>query len=235
VRPTVLLWDIDGTLIHGAGAGRRAIERAFERRFGRYDVLAFPFDGMTDPIILRQGLAGLGMGDAEIESAMGPVLREYLGVLAEVCADLRTFRVHAGIESALALVRGRANFAVGLGTGNVEQGARLKLAPVGLNDHFSFGGYGSDHRERPRLIAIGADRGAAQLGVPRDECRVVVIGDTPKDVAAAQAIGAESIAVGTGSYTPEMLLAAGATFAFRDLTDPGAETALLEGKAARPS
>jgi phosphoglycolate phosphatase len=198
-------------------------------------VLAFPFDGMTDPIILRQGLAGLGMGDDEIETAMGPVLREYLGVLAEVCADVRTFRVHAGIEAALALVAGRDNFAVGLGTGNVEAGARLKLAPVGLNDHFSFGGYGSDHRDRPKLIAIGADRGAARLGLPREECRVVVIGDTPKDIAAAQAIGAESIAVGTGSYTPEKLLAAGATFAFADLTDPGAATALLEGKAARPS
>jgi phosphoglycolate phosphatase-like HAD superfamily hydrolase len=230
VRPTVLLWDIDGTLIHGAGAGRRAIERAFERRFGRSDVLAFPFDGMTDPIILRQGLAGLGMGDAEIERAIGPTLRDYLAVLAEICADVRTFRVHAGIQAALALVTGRDGFAVGLGTGNVEEGARLKLAPVGLNDHFSFGGYGSDHGDRPQLISIGADRGAQRLGVPRAACRVVVIGDTPKDIAAARANGAESIAVATGSYQCEALLAAGATYAFADLTDPKATVALLEDR-----
>ena len=235
MRPTVLLWDIDGTLIHGAGAGRRAIERTFERRFGRFDVLAFPFDGMTDPIIMRQGLAGLGMSPAEIDKAMAPTLRDYLNVLADVCAEPKTFRLHAGIEAALALVAGRNKFAVGLGTGNVEQGARLKLAPLGINEHFAFGGYGSDHEERPRLIAIGADRGAARLGLPRAECRVVIIGDTPKDIAAAQAIGAESIGVATGSHPREALAALGATFAFADLTDPSAATALLEGKAARPS
>ena len=95
----------------------------------------------------------------------------------------------------------------------------MKLAPVGLNDYFAFGGYGSDHGERQHLIRIGAERGAARLGRPREECRVVVIGDTPKDIAAAQAIGAECLAVATGSYTVEALLAAGATWAMTDLSD----------------
>ena len=237
MRPTVLLWDIDGTLISSAGAGRRAIEKTFQRRFGRDVVLGFRFDGMTDPTILRQGLAGLGLDSDAIEREFAPTLRAYLDTLAEVCAgaEQRSFRIHVGIEAALALVAGRAGFSVGLGTGNVEPGARLKLEPVGLNRHFGFGGYGSDHGDRAQLIAIGADRGAARLGVPRAECRVVVIGDTPKDIAAAQAIGAECIAVATGSFSVAALAAAGATFALANLADPLAATALLEGKAARPS
>ena len=235
MKPTVLLWDIDGTLISTAGIGRRALEGTFERRWGRSDVLQFPFDGMTDPLILRQGMAALGMDAAEIDREFAHTLEIYLDVLAEACVAAQSFRIHAGIEAALALVAGRPGFSVGLGTGNVEPGARLKLAPVGLNRHFSFGGYGSDHGDRAQLIAIGADRGAARLGLPRAECRVVVIGDTPKDIAAAQAIGAESIAVATGSFTVPALAAAGATWALGNLADPLAATLLLEGKSARPS
>jgi phosphoglycolate phosphatase len=235
VRPTVLLWDIDGTLISTAGVGRRALEATFERRWNRCDVLAFPFDGMTDPLILRQGMAAMGMDAAEIDREFGPTLEIYLDVLAEACAVAQSFRIHAGIEAALALVAGRPNFSVGLGTGNVEPGARLKLGPVGLNRYFEFGGFGSDHGDRAQLIGIGANRGAARLGLPRAECRVVVIGDTPKDIAAAQAIGAESIAVATGSFDVAALAAAGATWALANLADPMAATALIEGKAARPS
>ena len=235
--PTVLLWDIDGTLISTAGAGRRAIENTFQRRFGRTDVLAFPFDGMTDPIILERALAALGMDAATIARELEPTLRDYVAVLGEICAHesavARSFRVHVGIEAALELCAERPGFSVGLGTGNVEAGARLKLEAVRLNRYFSFGGYGSDHGDRARLISIGADRGAARLGVPRAACRVVVIGDTPKDIAAARANGAECIAVATGSYSVEALAAAGATFALPNLGDPLATTALLEGKTAR--
>jgi phosphoglycolate phosphatase len=235
VKPTVLLWDIDGTLISTAGAGRRAIEQTFELRFGRADVVKFPFDGMTDPTIMRQGLAALGLSESEVDREFTPTLKLYLDVLTEVCTEARSFRIHAGIEAALALVAGRSGFSVGLGTGNVEAGARLKLRPVGLNDHFAFGGFGSDHGDRARLIGIGADRGAARLGLPRAECRVLVIGDTPKDIAAAKAIGAESLAVATGSYSVDALTAAGATWALPNLDHPQAATVLIEGKAARPS
>ncbi len=232
MRPTVLLWDIDGTLISGGGAGRRAIEQAFQRRFGRSDVFGFPFDGMTDPVILRQGLAAFGLTADEVERELEPTLQIYLDVLAEVCSGAKSFRIHAGIEAALALVSGRDRVAVGLGTGNVEPGARLKLDAVGLNQHFAFGGYGSDHADRPRLIEVGADRGAARLGLPRAACRVVVIGDTPRDISAAQAIGAESIAVATGSFSVEALTAAGATWALPGLDHPDAAQALLGDESA---
>jgi phosphoglycolate phosphatase-like HAD superfamily hydrolase len=227
MRPTVLLWDIDGTLISTAGVGRRAIVATFERRFGRGDVLDFPFDGMTDPVIVRQGLQGLGFTGEEADREVPPTLAQYLLVLEDFCASATGFSIHAGIEEALALVGGKPHVAVGLGTGNVEAGARLKLERVGLNRHFGFGGYGSDHGDRAELLAVGAERGAARLGLPRERCRVVVIGDTPKDIAAARAIGAESLAVATGSFKVDALLAQGASHAFQNLADPQAAAVLL--------
>jgi phosphoglycolate phosphatase len=227
VRPTVFLWDIDGTLISTAGAGRRALVDTFQRRFGRGDVLGFPFDGMTDPTILGQGLAALGMDADQIARELPATLAAYVEVLTEICARAREFRIHAGIEAALQATSARPGVATGLGTGNIEIGARLKLEPVGLYRHFQFGGYGSDHPQRPELLAIGADRGAARLGVPRSACRVVIIGDTPKDIAAAQAIGAECVAVATGSFSVPALRDHGATHAFANLADPAAIPALL--------
>ena len=117
--------------------------------------------------------------------------------------------------------------AVGLGTGNIREGARIKLERVGIYDRFAFGGFGCDAEDRTELIRRGAKRGADRLGANRDRCRVVVIGDTPKDVAAAQAIGAECVGVGTGSFSAEQLLAAGARRAFSNLAAAEAREAVL--------
>jgi len=226
-RPTVLLWDIDGTLVTTGGVGRRAVERAFERRHGRADACSrIRFDGMTDRSIARLGLEAIGV--APTDEAIAAVLATYVGELED---ELRLspagqFRVHAGIEAALQAANERG-MAQGLGTGNIALGARLKLEHVGLYRHFDFGGFGSDHELRVELIRLGAARGAQRLGVSVQACRVVVIGDTPKDVDAARGIGAECIGVGTGSYSAEQLLEHGATHAFADLTAPGALPALL--------
>jgi phosphoglycolate phosphatase len=224
-RPTVFLFDIDGTLITTGGAGRRAMERAFGLVHGRPDAMAFPMDGMTDRLIIRMALDHIG--EEASAAAIDRVLDAYVDVLREevaACPDDR-YRVHNGMREAIAEARQRGA-AVGLGTGNIRVGAHVKLARVGLGDAFSFGGFGCDAEDRIALIRIGAQRGAAALGVPLDACRVVVIGDTPKDVAAAQAIGAESVGVGTGHYTPAALVACGATAAFSDLADPDARAAL---------
>ena len=191
MRPTVLLFDIDGTLITTGRSARRAIERAFERHTGFADAFDFPFDGMTDRAIVRTALRNVGL--EATEAAIDAFLPLYLEVLEEELASAPVFRVHRGMERAVDTALERPNFAVGLGTGNVEPGAKAKLRRAGLHDRFAFGGYGSDDEDRPTLIRIGAERGAARLGVPLAECRVVVIGDTPKDVHAARAIGAESI------------------------------------------
>lgn len=229
MRPTVLLFDIDGTLITTGGVGRRALEEALARAHGKRATpyLTFPLDGMTDRAIVRIALWAIGHQPTPAE--IDALLATYVQVLEEnvAQADARAYRLHEGMVRAVdeSMERGCA---VGLGTGNIREGARVKLARVGIYDRFAFGGFGCDHEDRVELIRRGAERGAAQLGMPLAECRVVVIGDTPKDVAAAKGIGAECVGVGTGAFSAEQLLAVGADRAFPDLTAPGALEALLD-------
>lgn len=227
MKPTVLLFDIDGTLITTGGAGRRAIGRAFETVYGRPDACDdFSFSGMTDRAIVRLGLDAIGVtvSSATIDEVIGSYLRLLDEEVARV--DETQYRVHRGMHEAIAA--GHANgCAVGLGTGNVQRGAMTKLRRVALHDQFDFGGFGDDHELRPELIRRGAERGAAKLGKSLDAVRVVVIGDTPKDIDAAKAIGAECVAVATGDHSLEALEQAGATRAFPDLTAAGAVESLL--------
>ena len=153
----------------------------------------------------------------------------YVRHLQDAVAVADRFRVLPGVPELLSALAGRAGLAIGLGTGNVERGARLKLDRARLNHYFPFGGFGSDCEQRSDLLRVGAARGAARLACPREACRVVVIGDTPRDVTAAQAIGAESVVVATGGHTREELRAAEPTALFDDLTDPAVLAAILPG------
>jgi phosphoglycolate phosphatase len=226
-RPTVLLFDLDGTLVTTGGAGRRALERSFEVVYGRNDACSFPLDGMTDRAIVRAALHSIGRdaGEAEIDA----ILVRYVEILAEEVAgvDSNKYRIHRGIEDALDAAAAFPHVALGLGTGNIREGARVKLNRVGIYERFPFGGFGCDHEDRAELLRVGARRGAERLGVLAQNCRVVIVGDTPKDVAAATKLGAESFGVATGRFSTSDLKAAGATFAFADLSEPGALDVLL--------
>ncbi len=231
MRPTVLLFDIDGTLVTTGGAGRRSMNLAFQKLHGRLDACdSFSMSGMTDRAIVRKALDHIGVHPSP--EAISAVIDAYLQFLTEEVprVDERDYRLHPGMREAVEAAHSRKGFAVGLGTGNVREGARIKLERVRIHDRFSFGGFGCDHEDRVELIRHGARSGASQLGVPLEECRVVVIGDTPKDVAAAKGIGATCIGVGTGSFTPEALIASGAEYAFPDFTAREALAALLDGR-----
>ena len=220
-RPTVYLFDIDGTLLATGGAGRQAIDAAFRELWGRPDACAhFSFAGMTDRAIARLGL--LAIGESVTDERIDQLIAAYLHNLEAAVAGSRDYRILPGVHQILAAVRERALGAVGLGTGNVQRGAAIKLARGALGAYFDFGGYGCDHEERAELLRIGAERGAGRLGQPRSACRVVVIGDTLRDVSAALAIGAECIGVGTGGTALEELSRAGAVAVFPDLTSAGA-------------
>lgn len=212
---TILLFDIDGTLIDGRGAGRRAMEAAMAAVCGHDGGLpGLRFAGMTDRAIARAGLRAASRPDDDDD--LQAVLDQYLARLpAELSATPPT--THPGVDALLGVLEGRAQLAVGLGTGNLEPGARLKLSPGRLWPRFAFGGYGSDAEDRAELLAAGIRRGAARLGEDPSACRVVVIGDTPKDVAAARAVGAQCLAVATSFFSVAELLAQGATWAVEDL------------------
>jgi phosphoglycolate phosphatase len=230
MTPTVLLFDVDGTLVTTAGVGRRALEQSFLATYGRTDMLRHVgLNGMTDRAIVRAGLAAIGVPSEgpEAETAIDAILAAYIPRLHAEIAVTPSFTVHRGVVATLAALRARTGVAVGLGTGNIRAGAEAKVGRAGILEHFRFGGYGCDHEDRGELLRIGAERGAAQLGTSIDACRVVVIGDTPRDVAAARAIGAESVGVGTSGFRAADLLASGATHAVDDLTDPRLLTMLL--------
>ncbi len=227
--PTVLLFDIDETLISTGGAGRKSIELAFADLHQRQDAIStFRLGGMTDRAIVRQGLELIGQPPTD--TAISAVIAKYLEFLARevpmVAAD--KYIVHPGMLDAIAAGK-KMGAAIGLGTGNVKDGAKIKLQRVGLYDSFLFGGFGDDHELRPELIRRGAQRGVKQLRVPWTEARVVVIGDTPHDVAAAHAIEAQCMGVATGGFTIEQLKEAGADWAFENLAAPGAIDVMLDG------
>ncbi len=229
VRPTVLLFDIDGTLIHGDGAGRRAMEAAFAEIVGDASSLReLSFAGMTDPAIVREGLQRAGRHRDDGDDTISAVLMRYLELLHDAIASAAEYRLHAGVIELLDSNAVRSRCAIGLGTGNVERGAMLKLAAVGIADRFAFGGYGSDAEDRVELVAIGAERGARRLGLRRADCRVVVIGDTPRDIAAAHANGAVCLAVATSVFSVRQLREAGAEHVVADLTDPSVAAMLAD-------
>lgn len=226
--PTVLLFDIDGTLITTGGMGRAAIERAVAEELGRpVSRFSFSFGGMVDPVIVRQGLQSLGVEPSD--QVIGEVLKRYLDVLSEEVQMAPVYGVHDGVIDLLDQVSGIDGVAVGLGTGNLEAGARIKLERVALNGYFAFGGYGSDASSRPDLIHRGAQRGAERLGVPLSACRLVIIGDTLKDIDAAHENGGECVAVSTGGSSHEELAAHHPDYLFESLADPFTLAAVLDG------
>ncbi|MCB9555662.1 MAG: HAD hydrolase-like protein [Deltaproteobacteria bacterium] len=214
----IVLFDIDGTLIHSGGAGREAMERALRELTGKDDCCNFAFNGLTDRLIVGQALAAAGK--AADPPAIDAALQRYLNYLPQALQKAKTYRVFdAAVELAQRL-RAQQHIAVGLGTGNIAAGARLKLARGNIEQHFAFGGFGDDGIARADVLQRGAERGLAALGIAPGQAQVVVIGDTTRDVAAACEIGAASIAVLTSGADPQALAESGATLVVDQLDDP---------------
>ncbi len=218
------LFDVDGTLITTAGAGVRALNAAFEDLYGLADGMgAVRPAGMTDPAIVREALVrGLGGRDFRhyepTEEEIARCLEVYVGRLEEIIGRSAEVRAHPGIaELCEALLE--AGWVLGLATGNVERGARIKLVPVNLNRFFPFGGFGSDSEDRPTLVRRGMERAAERRGVAFPAGEVLVVGDTPLDVAAARAVGAKVLSVATGPFGVDELSACRPDYLFENLAD----------------
>ncbi len=218
----LVLFDIDGTILWTNGAGRRAIHAALSAEIGPFSGHDVRFDGKTDPQIVRELLVAAGHPDPDHAGRVDAVCRRYLTLLeSELANGAEQPRVFPGVMELIDLLELRGDCLVGLLTGNLASGARLKLGAAGIDfARFQVGAFGSDAWERSALPPIAAERAEPLMGRRPAGDDVVIIGDTPNDMTCGRELGARAIGVATGSYTVQDLLDAGGEVAFEDLSEP---------------
>jgi phosphoglycolate phosphatase len=221
----LVLFDIDGTLLTARGAPRRAFTRAMLEVYGTTGPIdSHRFDGKTDPQIARELLLAAGMDDARISRGMGALWPAYLRELRlELGAPDHRTHVFPGVHELLRALGSRsADVVLGLLTGNIADGASLKLQSAGIRTAFRVGAFGSDCERRDGLPPVAVERARQEVGVTFSRRDIVIIGDTPADVTCGSALGVRAIAVATGSHGPADLAAAGADVVFGDLAGTAA-------------
>lgn len=224
MRPTLVLFDIDGTLVDTAGAGRLGLEASFRTVFGRDDIERHAsrvrFGGQTDPRIISMIAEEAGIPPADVEARYAELREAYLDALRkELALPNPRRRVMPGVPALLDMLAARPDVFLGLVTGNIEDGARIKLDAFGLNHYFVDGGFSSDHPERGEIARIAHQRLSRRAGFHFPADRVMVIGDTELDVACARANGFRAIAVSSGWASRDHLEAARPDTLLPDLTD----------------
>lgn len=200
---TLILFDIDGTLLTSGGAGERALRTGFRREFGlEEDLSSVRIAGRTDSGIALEVLKKHGL-----ETSQRNIERFFSSYLADLAVELplKPGRVLPGIRELLDLLRPRPHISLGLLTGNLRQGAELKLRHYGLADFFPFGAFADDHHDRNALGPVALSRANLHHGTRFAPEQVWVIGDTEHDIACARAFGAKALGVATGSFSVDFL------------------------------
>lgn len=213
----LVLFDIDGTLIKDSGASRTAYKTALQRAYGfDGDVTRYDFSGKTDPEITYMVMGDAGLSTEEIERGFETLWTTYIGELSRR-ASRDTIQLLDGVTDLLEQLARRDDVVLALLTGNIEPGARLKLAPHALNDYFPFGAFGSDDHRRVELPPIAIERARAALGCDISGRDVVVVGDSIYDVRCGVPHQATTIAVATGKTAAETLRAERPDYLFESL------------------
>lgn len=203
----LLLFDIDGTLLWPGTVPKECMACAMEEVFGsRGDVAKYAFAGKTDLRIVTDIMTQDGYAGSQVQGRMEEVLARYISLLGE---SLRPegMTLYGGTRPLLEALRTIPGVALGLVTGNVEAGARIKLGQFGLNEFFETGAFGNDSIDRDDLPGIALRRAQTRYQQKISAAQVVVIGDSVYDVRSARACGARAVAVATGHTTREVLVA----------------------------
>ena len=217
--PLAIMFDVDGCLISTGGAGARSWRSAFDRLHGvAADIGEFTEAGMTDPEVGRLTFTRV-LGRPPTDREMARLVAVYLERLAEEVEQSPGYRIMPGVESLLPRLTG-AGILLGIVSGAMEAAAHTKLCRGRLNRYFSVGGYGSDSTDRGELTRLAIRRCAIIHGHTVAPERVLVVGDTPRDIEAAHAAGAIAVGVATGKYTVDALRAAGADHVVPTLETP---------------
>jgi phosphoglycolate phosphatase-like HAD superfamily hydrolase len=222
MRNKLVLFDIDGTILLTAGAGRRAIVAAIGEEVGASGAFDdVRFDGKTDPQIVAELLAAAGQQPPFASERVETLCQRYVNLLAQELGRWSArVTVMPGVHALLDRLEAESGVVLGLLTGNLAEGAALKLRSAGLDPaRFLVSAYGSDATDRPDLPPIAARRAQSYFGRVPSGGEVVIIGDTPADVACGRCIGARAIGVATGGYSVADLEMCGAHAVFRDLSE----------------
>ena len=203
----LVLFDIDGTLLNSGGVGRASMQRALAEVFGSAGNPSYRYDGKTDKQIVRDTMRLEGHSDEHIDSRMETLIGLYLdGLRTGVKSGKFHVRPLDGVVELLDALEARKDVVLGLLTGNVEPGARVKLSAAGIDpDRFRINAFGSDHELRPQLPAIAQRRASETLGLDIAGERLIVIGDTPADIDCGRSLGAKAIGIASGHYSVEQL------------------------------
>ncbi len=213
----LILFDVDGTLVWG-GPAKEAFRAAMTAVFGTAgSIEGHEFSGKTDPQIARELLRGAGFEDEDIDAGFPSLWGRYL-VELERRLPKRPLEVLPGVETLLDALEERPELALGLVTGNIAGGAHLKLGSVGLAARFPVGGFGSDAEVREEIPPVALRRAERRWSRSFEASEVVIVGDTPRDVACARAGGHRAVAVATGRIDRSALDGTGADRVFDDLT-----------------
>jgi phosphoglycolate phosphatase-like HAD superfamily hydrolase len=213
---TLLLFDVDGTLLQVNGGVHRAVVRAVSAVTDRsVSTDGVSFSGRTDPNIFRDVLRASGVVDPE--AVLDTVLARYIDAAQDAIRPDHVERL-PGVAPLLSILAERTDVVLGLVTGNVQPIAYHKLRGAGLATYFSVGAFGSDHADRSALPRLAAQRAAAHTGHSFD--RTFVVGDTRHDIYTAHENGARSVAVCTGRFNRSELSSHTPDFLFENLQDP---------------
>ncbi len=218
----LILWDIDGTLVHTGGVGARAIEAGATAAAALLEAPVVPMSGKTDPQILREIFVAAEMTEDRVTEVLPRALAEVERALAAAEADLRDDgRVLPGVLDALAALRDLGGVRQSVVTGNLVANAALKLAAFDLTAFLDLevGAYGSDHADRKHLVPVALERSSRLRGEHYRSSEVWVIGDTANDLACARAAGVRCLLVGTGSSGPDAVRRLDADAILPDLSD----------------
>ncbi len=214
----LILFDIDGTLVRG-GPAKVAFETAMVDIFGTAGAVdSYDFSGKTDPQIARELLEAAGLEDVVIAAGLDGLWDRYISELEAHIGD-NPMRLLPGVAHLIEALEAEPDVALGLVTGNIIRGARVKLESVGLAGSFAVGGYGSDDEIREHLPAIALERAFETWGVRFPAESAVIVGDTPRDVACGKHEGTRTVAVATGRIPRERLETTGADAVFDDFSD----------------
>lgn len=217
--PVAIMFDVDGCLISTGGAGMKSWRYAFDRLHGiPADIAQFTEAGMTDPEVGRLTFVRV-LGRPPTDREMARLLAVYLERLVEEVEQSPGYRIMPGVEALLPRLTD-AGILLGVVSGALEAAVHIKLGRGRLNRFFSVGGYGSDSTDRGELTRLAIERCGRIHGHPVVPDRVLVVGDTPRDIDAAHAAGAIGVGVATGKYTVDALRAAGADYVLPTLEAP---------------